>query len=79
MAEHSMIIDPSRTYGSLASDGSIAPKGIWHIAKVATPSRMLFVTLGAGTQHRPAWRIKGNTLPSVSPRPSRRSNCGTAA
>jgi cupin superfamily acireductone dioxygenase involved in methionine salvage len=31
----------------------VVPKGVWHTAKVATPSRMLIVTLGAGTQHRP--------------------------
>jgi len=32
----------------------VVPKGVWHTAKVPVPSRMLFVTLGAGTQHRPA-------------------------
>ena len=32
----------------------IVPKGIWHTAKVRTPSRLLHVTLGAGTQTRPA-------------------------
>lgn len=31
----------------------VVPKGAWHTAKVATPSRMLIITLGAGTQHRP--------------------------
>ncbi len=31
----------------------VVPKGVWHTAKVATTSRMLFVTRGAGTQHRP--------------------------
>jgi cupin superfamily acireductone dioxygenase involved in methionine salvage len=31
----------------------VVPKGVWHTAKVATPSRMLIITLGAGTQHRP--------------------------
>lgn len=31
----------------------VVPKGVWHTAKVSVPSRMLFVTLGAGTQHRP--------------------------
>ena len=31
----------------------VVPKGIWHTAKVLTPSRMLFVTMGAGTEHRP--------------------------
>jgi mannose-6-phosphate isomerase-like protein (cupin superfamily) len=31
----------------------VVPKGVWHTAKVEAPSRMLIVTLGAGTQHRP--------------------------
>lgn len=31
----------------------IIPKGVWHTARVHAPSRMLFVTLGAGTQTRP--------------------------
>lgn len=31
----------------------VVPRGVWHTAKVPVPSRMLFVTLGAGTQHRP--------------------------
>jgi len=32
----------------------VVPKGIWHTAKVSQPSRMLFVTMGRGTQHRRA-------------------------
>lgn len=32
----------------------VVPKGVWHTAKVAATSRILTVTLGAGTQHRPA-------------------------
>ena len=32
----------------------IVPKGTWHTAKVSQPSRMLFVTMGRGTQHRAA-------------------------
>ena len=31
----------------------VVPRGVWHTAKVSVPSRMLFVTLGAGTRHRP--------------------------
>ena len=31
----------------------VVPRGIWHTAKVLLPSRMLHVTLGAGTQTRP--------------------------
>lgn len=30
----------------------VVPRGVWHTAKVARPSRMFFVTMGAGTQHR---------------------------
>lgn len=30
----------------------IVPRGTWHTAKVATTSRMLFITAGEGTQHR---------------------------
>jgi mannose-6-phosphate isomerase-like protein (cupin superfamily) len=41
----------------LAGRGAlVVPKGVWHTAKVATPSRMLIITLGAGTQHRPVGR-----------------------
>lgn len=32
----------------------VVPRGVWHTAKVYRPSRMFFVTMGAGTQHRPA-------------------------
>ena len=34
----------------------VVPRGVWHTAEVTAPSRMLFVTLGAGTQHRPVAR-----------------------
>ncbi len=30
----------------------IVPAGIWHTAKTSTPSRMLFITPGEGTEHR---------------------------
>ena len=30
----------------------VIPKGIWHTAKVLAASRMLFVTMGSGTEHR---------------------------
>jgi mannose-6-phosphate isomerase-like protein (cupin superfamily) len=30
----------------------VVPRGVWHTAKVSAPSRMLFVTMGSGTQHR---------------------------
>ncbi|MFZ6655858.1 cupin domain-containing protein [Undibacterium sp. TJN19] len=32
----------------------LVPKGRWHTAKVHAPSRMLFMTMGLGTEHRPA-------------------------
>lgn len=32
----------------------VVPRGVWHTAKVARPSRMFFITRGAGTEHRPA-------------------------
>jgi mannose-6-phosphate isomerase-like protein (cupin superfamily) len=31
----------------------VIPKGTWHRALIAAPIRMLFVTYGAGTTHRP--------------------------
>ena len=42
---------------TIALDGSgaaVVPRGVWHTAKVRSPSRMLHVTRGAGTEHRPA-------------------------
>jgi mannose-6-phosphate isomerase-like protein (cupin superfamily) len=32
----------------------VIPKGVWHTAKVSEPSRLLAITAGLGTQHRPA-------------------------
>ena len=32
----------------------VVPRGVWHTALVFAPSRMLFVTRGAGTEHRPS-------------------------
>ena len=29
----------------------IVPKGAWHTARISTPTRMLFITPGAGTQN----------------------------
>ncbi len=31
----------------------VVPKGVWHTAKVGEPARMLAITAGAGTEHRP--------------------------
>lgn len=41
---------------TITLDGSgavVVPRGVWHTAKVHAPSRMLHVTRGAGTEHRP--------------------------
>ena len=32
----------------------VVPKGTWHTARTAVPTRMLFVTPGEGTENRPA-------------------------
>ena len=32
----------------------VIPKGVWHTAKVSEPVRLLALTAGLGTQHRPA-------------------------
>ncbi len=32
----------------------VIPKGVWHTAKVGEPARLLAITAGLGTQHRPA-------------------------
>ncbi|HEY7929867.1 MAG TPA: cupin domain-containing protein [Steroidobacteraceae bacterium] len=32
----------------------VVPKGVWHTAKVSAPARLLAITAGSGTQHRPA-------------------------
>ncbi len=31
----------------------VIPKGVWHTAKVREPSRLLAITAGSGTRHRP--------------------------
>lgn len=35
-----------------AGEAVLVPKGRWHTAKVFSPSRMLFMTRGEGTQHK---------------------------
>ena len=32
----------------------VVPRGIWHTAKLSGPARLLAITPGQGTQHRPA-------------------------
>lgn len=36
-----------------AGETFIVPKGVWHRGIVAAPGRLMFVTPGAGTEHRP--------------------------
>jgi mannose-6-phosphate isomerase-like protein (cupin superfamily) len=40
---------------SLADPGAfvIVPKGVWHTARTSTPTTMLFITPGQGTENRP--------------------------
>jgi mannose-6-phosphate isomerase-like protein (cupin superfamily) len=37
---------------SRPGDAVRIPRGVWHTARVNTPASMVFVTPGAGTQHR---------------------------
>lgn len=36
-----------------AGDAYVIPRGAWHTLKVAQSCRILHITMGAGTQHRP--------------------------
>jgi mannose-6-phosphate isomerase-like protein (cupin superfamily) len=46
--------DGLRKVSLLGRGAIVVPKGVWHTAKVVAPCRMLHVTRGGGTQHRPA-------------------------
>jgi mannose-6-phosphate isomerase-like protein (cupin superfamily) len=52
-----MILDQggSHQLSSLVQPGSfvIVPKGTWHTARISTPTSMLFVTPGQGTENKP--------------------------
>lgn len=37
---------------NVAGDYALVPRGTWHTARIHKPSSMLFITPGAGTQHR---------------------------
>jgi len=51
----------------LMSRGAVVvPRGAWHTAKVFAPSRMLFVTMGSGTQHKPVAENPPGDLPPAS-------------
>jgi mannose-6-phosphate isomerase-like protein (cupin superfamily) len=43
------------TTATLEAGGAavLIPPGVWHVARVLKPGRMLGVTYGEGTQHRP--------------------------
>lgn len=52
-----LLLERGDGVATIALDGSgaaVVPRGVWHTAKVRAPSRMLHVTRGAGTEHRPA-------------------------
>jgi mannose-6-phosphate isomerase-like protein (cupin superfamily) len=46
--------DGEVTTAMLEPGGSLlVPPGVWHVARVLRPGRMIGVTYGEGTQHRP--------------------------
>ena len=45
--DRSILLDAPGSY-------CVVPRGVWHTAKTDTPSRALFITPGAGTEHAPA-------------------------
>lgn len=52
-----LLLDRGDRVETVSLDGSgavVVPRGVWHTAKLRLPSRMLHVTRGEGTQHRPA-------------------------
>jgi mannose-6-phosphate isomerase-like protein (cupin superfamily) len=46
--------DGSREVALNAGRLLVIPRGVWHTAKVSEPARLLAITAGQGTQHRPA-------------------------
>jgi len=46
-------VEETKVQMKIPGEFVIVPKGIWHTANVHIPSSMLFITPGAGTQHRP--------------------------
>lgn len=52
-----LVLETAAGRQEIALQGSgavVVPRGVWHTARVIAPSRMLHVTLGEGTQTRPA-------------------------
>jgi mannose-6-phosphate isomerase-like protein (cupin superfamily) len=50
---HLELAEGVKTIGLSGAGAVIVPRGVWHTAKILTPSRMLHITRGAGTQTRP--------------------------
>ncbi|MGH8855532.1 MAG: cupin domain-containing protein [Telluria sp.] len=51
-----LLLERDGAVETIALDGAgavLVPRGVWHTAKLRAPSRMLHVTRGAGTAHRP--------------------------
>ena len=51
-----VVLDQAGGEAVVPLDGAaacIVPKGTWHRLKVRTPGRLIFITPGEGTQHRP--------------------------
>jgi quercetin dioxygenase-like cupin family protein len=52
-----MILDQGGNHqvSSLGEPGAfiVVPRGTWHTARISTPTSMLFVTPGQGTENRP--------------------------
>ncbi|MDE2428777.1 MAG: cupin domain-containing protein [Burkholderiales bacterium] len=42
-----------RTISLRQSGVAVVPRGTWHTARVLVPSRLLHITRGEGTEHRP--------------------------
>jgi len=43
--EQRAVLEPGQTF--------IVPKGVWHCGIVKKPGKLMFITPGAGTEHRP--------------------------
>jgi len=47
-------INGERVLELQASEGCLVPRGLWHRLLIRTPTLLLFITSGKGTQNRPA-------------------------
>jgi mannose-6-phosphate isomerase-like protein (cupin superfamily) len=56
-------IDGREQLAELKASGDyvLVPRGTWHTSRASTPCRMLFITAGEGTEHRPAQGAKRRT------------------